>query len=100
MIRHLVMWTLKETAEGAPAVENAKKMKTMLEGLAGKIPGLTHIEVSHDIVGADPECHIALCSEHGTEEDLQVYQKHPLHLACVDFVKKVVSARRGLDYRV
>lgn len=100
MIRHLVMWTLQENAGGLPALENAKKMKAMLEGLNGKIPGLTHLEVSHEIVGADPECHVVLCSEHGSEADLDVYQKHPLHQECVAFVKTVVSSRRVLDYRI
>ena len=32
MIKHIVMWTLKEQVEGASAEDNARTMKTMLEG--------------------------------------------------------------------
>ena len=33
MIRHVVMWKLKEEAEGASKQKNAEKMKLILEGL-------------------------------------------------------------------
>ncbi|BDQ36784.1 stress responsive protein [Pseudodesulfovibrio nedwellii] len=100
MIRHIVMWTLKEEAEGASAQENGAKMKEMLELLNGRIEGLQHIEVSNDIVAAEPECHIVLCSEHDDVDALNHYQGHPEHQACVAFVKKVAAGRKALDYVV
>ena len=100
MVRHIVMWTLKEEAEGASAQVNAAKMKAMLEALAGRIEGLRHIEVSHAIVAADPECHVVLCSEHDDVDALNHYQGHPEHQACVGFVKKVAASRKALDYEV
>lgn len=98
MVRHIVMWTLKEEAEGNSAAENGAKMKEILEALAGRIEGLRHIEVSVDIVAADPECHVVLCSEHDDEAALDHYQGHPEHQACVAFVKKVAASRKALDY--
>lgn len=100
MVRHIVMWTLKEEAEGAVAKDNAAKMKTMLEALKGQIEGLRHIEVSYDIIAADPECHIVLCSEHDDNDALNFYQNHPEHQACTPFVKKVTSGRKAVDYEV
>lgn len=100
MVRHIVMWTLKEEAEGNSAAENGAKMKEILEALAGRIEGLRHIEVSVDIVAADPECHVVLCSEHDDEAALDHYQGHPEHQACVAFVKKVAASRKALDYIV
>lgn len=94
------MWTLKEEADGKTAKENGAKMKEMLEALQGRIEGLRHIEVSHDIVAADPECHIVLCSEHDDAAALDHYQGHPEHQACVAFVKTVVTSRKALDYEV
>nr|WP_321513971.1 Dabb family protein [uncultured Pseudodesulfovibrio sp.] len=98
MVRHIVMWTLKEEAEGASALENGAKMKEMLELLNGRIEGLQHLEVSYDIIAAEPECHIVLCSEHDDVDALNHYQGHPEHQACVSFVKKVASGRKALDY--
>ena len=37
MIKHVVMWKLKDFAEGCGKQENALKIKTMLEGLRDKI---------------------------------------------------------------
>lgn len=100
MIRHIVMWTLKEEAEGAAAAENAAVMKEKLEALNGRIQGLRHLEVSFDIVEAEPECHVVLCSEHDDEDALQFYQTHPEHQACVAFIKKIAATRKVLDYAV
>lgn len=100
MVRHIVMWTLKEEVDGVSAKENAAKMKEMLEALMGRIEGLTHLEVSYDIVAADPEVHAVLCSEHVDEAALDHYQGHPEHQACVAFIKGVVTSRKALDYKV
>ncbi|MGE4292405.1 MAG: Dabb family protein [Desulfovibrio sp.] len=98
MIKHIVMWKLKPEALGAAAAENAKKMKSMLEALMGKIPVLKRIEISHDIRESSPECDIVLYSEFDSMEDLATYATHPDHLECVAFIKQVVSERRVLDY--
>ena len=45
MIKHIVTWKLKEEAEGNTKVENAKKIKEILEALDGKIETLKAIEV-------------------------------------------------------
>ncbi|CCO24927.1 Dabb family protein [Maridesulfovibrio hydrothermalis] len=98
MIKHIVMWTLKEEAAGATAAENGVKVKEMLENLNGKIETLKHIEVSVDIFAAVPDCNVILYSEFETKEDLEAYQIHPLHQECVAFVKQVVSGRSVIDY--
>lgn len=100
MIKHIVMWSLREEAEGATATENALKMKAMLEGLLGRIEGLRHIEVSTDVFVSVPTTQIVLYSEFATKEDLDFYQKHPLHQECVQFVLKVVAERRVVDYDI
>ena len=41
MVKHIVMYTLKETAEKAQAVE---LIRSVLEPLVGKISGLLHLE--------------------------------------------------------
>lgn len=100
MIKHLVMWTLQEEAEGASAAQNAAEMKKRLEALNGRIEGLQSLEVSFDIVAADPECHVVLCSVHDDVDALNFYQTHPEHQACVGFIKKIAATRKVLDYVV
>lgn len=98
MVRHIVMWKLKDFAEEATRQENAVKMKQMLENLRGKIPGLLKIEVGIDFSATDASGDVVLCSEHTDRAALESYQRHPEHQKCVAFVKNVVSERRLVDY--
>lgn len=100
MIKHIVMWTLKDTADGTDRATNARKMKDLLEALAGLIPSLKKIEVGIDVFAAAPACDVILYSEFATRADLDAYQVHPEHLKVVAFVKQVVAARSVVDYEI
>lgn len=100
MIKHIVMWTLKDEALGAAKAENAKQMKQKLEALAGLIPVLKHIEVGVNVFAAAPACDVILYSEFATRADLDAYQVHPEHLKVVEFVKQVVASRGVVDYEI
>jgi len=99
MIKHIVMWKLKASADGASKEQNAKKMKTELEALKSKIPQIKHLEVGMNIIPTDAACDVALYSEFASEQDLAVYAKHPDHVAAAGFVKKVVESRVVIDYK-
>ena len=45
MVKHIVMFKLKDFAEGANKKENALKIKSSLEGLKSKIKEVKYIEV-------------------------------------------------------
>lgn len=98
MVGHIVMWKLKETAEGRSAAENAAIMKDMLGALPGLIPQLKTLHVSADVFAASPESDVVLYTVFETPEDLQIYQVHPEHKKCVAFVSAVVAERRVVDY--
>ena len=101
MVKHMVMWTLKDSAAGADKAANAGKMKALLEALPGLVPGLLKLEVSTDVFAAAPApFDVVLYSEFATRADLDVYQGHPEHLRVVEFVKQVVATRSVLDYEV
>jgi hypothetical protein len=98
MVGHIVMWKLKETAEGRSAAENAKIMKDMLERLPGLIPELRTLVVSTEVFASAPETEVVLYTVFDSPEDLQTYQVHPEHKKCVAFVSAVVAERRMVDY--
>lgn len=99
MIRHIVMWKLKDHAEGAGKEQNARRMKAELEALQEKIPQILRIEVGINILPSDASYDVALLSEFASEQDLDTYQKHPDHLKVADFVGKVRAARAVVDYK-
>ena len=50
MIRHVVMWKLKEVADGRGRMENAALIKSRLETLPALIPEILRLEVEVDVL--------------------------------------------------
>lgn len=97
MIKHIVMWKLKDEAPGNSKAVNAALIKEKLESLRGKIDGLLKIEVGIDFLGGG-NFDVVLYSELQSKDTLDVYQNHPLHQAILPFVREVVTDRKAVDY--
>lgn len=97
MIKHIVMWKLKDEAHGNDKTKNAKLIKEKLEALNGKIDGLLNLEVGIDFLGGG-NFDVVLYSELSKKEDLEIYQNHPLHQALLPFIREAVVDRKAVDY--
>ena len=91
MVKHIVMYTLKETEDKDAAV---KFIASTLEPLVGKIPGLLHLEVRRSNQGMD----YALYSEFESAQALAEYAVHPLHLAAKEQFHHLIATRVSADY--
>ncbi len=100
MVVHIVMWKLKQNAEGTNREENALIMKEKLESLNGKINSIKKIEVGININKSDTAYDVVLNTEFDNIEDLNEYQKHPEHLKVGEFVGKVSEKRAVVDYEI
>lgn len=100
MIKHIVMWKLKEFAEGKAKLENANTIKMRLENLQEKIKEAKLIEVGININDSKQAYDVILYSEFETLEDLNLYQNHPEHLKVGEFINKVKEDRIVTDYEV
>ena len=102
MIKHIVMWKLKDVSEGKTKAENALIMKELLEGLPGKIDELESAEVGISFLEgeADALADVVLTTTCVTKEHLNAYAKHPEHKRVVQFVQKVAAERRVVDYEI
>ncbi len=98
MIKHIVMWKLKDYAEGCSKMENAEKIKAMLEALKDKIEQIIYLEVGINAIPTDMSYDAVLISEFENEQALEVYKKHPEHVKVSNFVSKVREARSTVDY--
>lgn len=99
MIRHIVMWSLKDHAEGNDRATNARLVKQRLEALRGKIPGLLAIEVGIDFSATADSADVVLVSDFESREALDAYHSHPEHEAVKAFVGAVRADRRLVDYQ-
>ena len=95
MIKHVVIWKIKDPAQKAA---HASAVKRALEALRGHIPGLLNIEVGVDI-GYDPQADdVALYAEFTDRAALSAYQEHALHLNAKAIVSVLVTGRRAVDW--
>lgn len=93
MVKHIVLYTLKE---GVDKDEAVKIVAASLEPLVGKIPGLMHMQIRRAFNGMD----YALYSEFENREALQNYAKHPLHLEAKTHFHHFLATRVAADYEV
>jgi len=98
LIKHIVMWKLKDFSEGKNKLENAQIIKRDLEALKDKIRELKYIEVGININESEQAYDVVLYSEFNSIKDLNTYQNHEEHLKVAGFIRKVVDARIVTDY--
>lgn len=98
MIRHIVMWTLRDYAGGADKAVNAAKMKALLESCRGVVPGMGRFDVATRQPGLEATCDVLLDSEFESRAALDAYQDHPAHRAIKPFIGAVRLSRQCFDY--
>ena len=101
MIKHIVLFSLAETAEGKTKNENALIIKQKLEALKLSIPQIRKMEV---FVNADDapagNYDIVLDSEFNTMDEMKTYLTHPEHVKVAEFIGKVRTSRAAIDYTI
>ena len=100
MVKHVILWTLKDEYS-VEEKENIKLgIKEGLEGLAGQIPGLIDIKVNINGLSSS-NADLMLDSTFESEEALKGYSVHPAHVAVADGkVSPFTATRTCLDYVV
>ena len=101
MIRHVVMFSFKEEAEGRSKEENVALTKAMLEALPQKIDLIrrSQVEVNSPDSSAD-NCDLLLISDFDTMADLEAYKVHPDHVAVGVFMRPLRTGRASVDFEM
>jgi len=93
MITHIVLFKLLNCTP-----ERAAEARGVLAGMAGKIPGLRHLEVGVDLVHSERSYDLALLARFDSLEDLQAYQVHPVHVDVLNYLQGVRQSAMVVDY--
>lgn len=97
MIKHVILWKLKEMTD-EEKVNVKANAKAALEALDGRIDGLVSIKVNTNGLPSS-NCDMMLDSAFESADALAGYQKHPLHQAAANsFVRPFTEVRLCLDY--
>jgi hypothetical protein len=100
MVKHIILWQLKDELTGEEKEQVKREIKAGLEGLKGQIPGLMEIQVNIKPL-ASSNADLMLDSAFTDEAALKTYSTHPAHVAVADTkVRPYTKNRVCLDYEV
>ena len=99
MIRHIVMWKLKDFPQAEIKALNAAKLKDELYALKKEIVQIKALNVG---INLNPENEYDMVLEviFDNFDDLMTYQKHPAHLRVVEFLKTIRDLKAAIDYEI
>lgn len=98
MLKHVVMWKLKEEAEGRTRKENAVWMKEHLEALVGVVPEIHSLQVGINVKEGEMAYDAVLISTFDNEIALASYKIHPEHVKVSSYCKKIRESRVVVDF--
>ena len=98
MVKHVILWQLKDSFTEEEKTEIKAGIKAGLEGLAGQIPGLLSIQVHTEGLPSS-NADLMLDSSFENEEALKGYAVHPAHVAVANGkVRPYTAIRSCLDF--
>lgn len=93
MVKHIVLFNVKE---GVDVAETVRIAESVLLPLVGRIEGLLSLEIKQTFAGSD----IALYCELESKEAMAYYADHPLHTEAKTHFFHLLSSRLAADYEV
>ena len=93
MIRHIVLYWLKDT-------ERIGETLAVLRSMDGKIPGLLKMEAVKDTLSSDRSCDLCLHTVFESREALDAYRSHPVHIPVKQHMHHVMERSASADYEV
>lgn len=100
MVKHIILWQLKDEFTAEEKIEIKAGIKEGLESLKGKIPGLVDIHVQTESL-ASSTAEVMLDSTFEDEAALKGYSVHPEHVKVADGkVRPYTKTRSCLDFEI
>ena len=100
MVKHIILGKLNDSLTPEEKETVKADMKANLEGLVGKIDGLTKMEILTDSL-ASSSADVMMNSEFTDEDALKAYQVHPDHQQVANtYVRPNAEIRLSMDYEV
>ncbi len=100
MVKHIILWQLKDEIQGAEKEEVKAGIKAGLEGLKGQIPGLIDIRVQTECLGSS-NTDVMLDSTFVDVDALKTYASHPAHVNVADNkVRPYTKTRACMDFEI
>jgi len=96
MLKHVILFRLKEENKKKNAVELVRRLKSLKDSIGQVREMEAGVNVSKSANAYD----VGMYSEFLNNEDLQAYRERPEHVEALDFIKAVVEDMHVVDYEV
>lgn len=100
MIRHVVMWTVRDEADGLDKEGISAKICADLSALKGKIPEIKALSVGASVTHGDMHYDVCLIVDVADLDALKRYDTHPEHLKVRDYIATVRIERVVADIEI
>lgn len=97
MVKHIVLFKLKETLSTEEKFDVMNRFKAAIEALPAEIDVIRKVFVGLNINEAET-WDICLESEFDTLDDVKLYAAHPSHVAAASILKDAKQDRACVDY--
>ncbi|MBE6340162.1 MAG: Dabb family protein [Marinilabiliaceae bacterium] len=97
MVKHIVLFKLRDDVDAATKESELKAIKAGLEALQGIAPTLRSIEVGINI-NANEKYNLALTCTFDDMEGLNAYAVHPEHVKVSQRIRAILDQRACVDY--
>ncbi len=100
MVKHVILWKLKENLSDEEKEKVKSDIKSSLEGLVGKIDGLISMKILTEFMDSS-NVDIMMDSELTDANALKAYQSHPAHVEAANtYVRPNTESRLCADYEI
>ena len=93
MVKHIVLFKLKDQSDRQRALD-------ALNGMKGRIEGLIDLEVGMDFLGSERSYDIALICTLKDKAALDFYQTHPVHQPVKKLMAEIREGSVAVDYEI
>ena len=97
MVKHIVMFKLKDTLSKEEKLDVMNRFKAAIEALPAQIDVIRKVFVGFNINEAE-QWDICLESEFDSLDDVKLYAAHPAHVAAAGILKDAKQDRACVDY--
>ena len=99
MIRHIVMFKIKEFGAASDKLKAAEELKAELLAMKTKIPVIREFEIGINVTDDHSAYDVVINSSFDNLDDLESYRIHPDHQAFIAFNKNYSIRKALVDYR-
>lgn len=91
------MWRVRGDTKAQRQVAR-ERVRTLLEGLRGRIPGMVRIEIGLDAGNARQACDLVLLADFVSSGALAAYTQHPEYTRFQQDLEDLLAARFEVDF--